>query len=113
LYMGRWHKDAQRFLKRYRRELAARRVGVFALGPRTLAEADVSESRKQLDAALADVPDVKPTAVAIFGGVVDPAQLHFPFKHMPACDARDWDAIRAWADTFGGECGQLVRGGVS
>jgi hypothetical protein len=29
--------------------------------------------------------------------VIDPSQLHFPFDHMPTSDARDWDAIRAWA----------------
>ena len=36
--------------------------------------------------------------MAIFGGVVDPAKLHFPFSHMDATDARDWDAIHTWAD---------------
>src|SRR3954468_10254305 len=100
LYTGRWHKDAQRFLKRYHRQLAERHVGVFALGPRTLAETEVTESRKQLDAALATVPDVEPAAVAIFGGVVDPTQMHFPFNRMAASDARDWNAIRAWAGDF-------------
>ena len=37
-------------------------------------------------------------AVAIFGGVVDPRKLSFPFNHMPASDARDWEAIHAWTD---------------
>jgi Flavodoxin domain len=36
-------------------------------------------------------------AVAIFGDVVDPAKLGFAFKRLSAPDARDWDAIRAWA----------------
>ena len=54
---------------------------------------DVASSRSQLDRALAATPQVKPDPVAIFGGVVDPAKLRFPFNRLPASDARDWDAI--------------------
>jgi len=97
LYMGRWHPDARDFLKRHRRLLATLRLAVFAMGPRTLADSDVEESRKQLDNALAMVPELEPVSVGIFGGVVDPAKLRFPFNRMPASDARDWDAIHAWA----------------
>lgn len=97
LYMGRWHADARDFLKRHRRPLAPLRLAVFAMGPRTLAESDIEESRKQLDNALAMVPELEPVSVAVFGGVVDPAKLRFPFNRMPASDARDWDAIQAWA----------------
>jgi len=97
LYMGRWHSDARDFLKRHRRLLATLRLAVFAMGPRTLAESDVEESREQLGNALAMVPELEPVSVAVFGGVVDPAKLRFPFNRMPASDARDWDAIHAWA----------------
>jgi len=97
LYMGRWHADARDFLKRHRRTLVPLRLAVFAMGPRTLAESDVEESRQQLDNALAMVPELEPVSVAVFGGVVDPAKLRFPFNRMPASDARDWDAIHAWA----------------
>jgi hypothetical protein len=38
-----------------------------------------------------------PATVAIFGGVVDPTKLHFPFTHMQASDARDWNAVSSWA----------------
>jgi menaquinone-dependent protoporphyrinogen oxidase len=96
LYMGRWHRDARRFLKRHRDELARMPVAVFAMGPATLEEKDVASSRKQLERALRKAPEVRPASVAIFGGVVDPAKLRFPFNRMPASDARDWDAIAAW-----------------
>jgi menaquinone-dependent protoporphyrinogen oxidase len=96
LYTGRWHRDARAFLKQHRHALAERPVAVFGMGPRTLAANDVADSRAQLDKALAAVPEVKPLSVAIFGGVVDPTQLRFPFNRMPASDARDWDAIGAW-----------------
>jgi menaquinone-dependent protoporphyrinogen oxidase len=95
LYVGRWHADARKFLQRHADALAGKTLAVFALGPRTLEERDVAGSRKQLDRALAGV---EPDAVAVFGGVVDPVGLRFPFNRMPASDARDWDAIRAWAE---------------
>jgi menaquinone-dependent protoporphyrinogen oxidase len=98
LYMGRWHHDATHFLERYRDELAELPVAVFAMGPGTLEDNDVARSRAQLDKALSKVPEVEPVALAIFGGVVDPSTLHFPLNHMPATDARDWEAIEAWSE---------------
>jgi menaquinone-dependent protoporphyrinogen oxidase len=100
LYMGRYHPDAVHFLKRHRRALEEIPFAVFAMGPKTLAEAEVAASRGQLDRALATVPELAPAAVAIFGGVVDPGKLRFPFKRMAASDARDWDAIAAWGRAF-------------
>jgi menaquinone-dependent protoporphyrinogen oxidase len=95
LYFGQWHDDARAFLSRFRTALAERPLAVFALGPKTAAEDDLAESRAQLDRALGDV---EPDTVAVFGGVIDPAKLRFPFNRMPASDARDWDAIAVWAD---------------
>ena len=102
LYTGRLHKDARRFLARHREALAGRALAIFALGPRTLEAADVAGSRAQLDRALHAVPELHPVSVAIFGGVIDPEKLRFPFKRMPASDARDWAAIDAWAAELAG-----------
>jgi menaquinone-dependent protoporphyrinogen oxidase len=95
LYFGRWHDDARAFLKRFGAALADRPLAMFALGPKTASPHDLAESRTQLDHALRDA---EPAMVAVFGGVIDPAKLRFPFDRMPASDARDWDAIAAWAD---------------
>jgi menaquinone-dependent protoporphyrinogen oxidase len=103
LYMGRWHGEARRFLTRHHRELAGKPVAIFALGPLKLDDKQVTGSRHQLDRALAKVHNVKPVSVAIFGGEIDPAKLRFPFNRMPAGDARDWDAIRAWARELASE----------
>jgi menaquinone-dependent protoporphyrinogen oxidase len=97
LYMGRLHQDATGFLKRHRHALQEIPLAVFAIGPKTMGEADVAASRKQLDHALAEFAELSPIAVAIFGGVVDPTKLRFPFKRLRASDARDWDAIDAWS----------------
>ena len=101
LYMGHWHHDAVAFLKQHQPALRHLPLAVFAMGPKTLAETDVASSRAQFDHALAGFPQLEPASVAIFGGVVDPSKLHFPFNRMPASDARDWSAIDDWAIEVG------------
>lgn len=96
LYMGRWHADARAFLRRHRAALEDRALAVFALGPLTLEGNQVADSRKQLENALTHL-GMRPQFVTVFGGVVDPKKLHFPFNRMPATDARDSQAIRRWA----------------
>ena len=105
LYMGRLHRDARRFLRRHRETLSTLPVAVFAMRPRTLEAKDVASSREQLDHALDRVPEVAPFSVAVFGGVVDPEELDFPFNRMLASDACDWDAIYAWAEELGARFG--------
>ena len=106
LYTGRWHRDARRFLRHHRRILATMPLAVFAMGPATTDEHSVASALAQLERALGRTPELLPVAVTIFGGVVDPERLPFPFNRMPASDARDWDAITAWADEVAG----LVQG---
>ena len=98
LYMGRLHAEGRAFLHRHREELATLPVAVFAMGPRTLEPSDLAGSCRQLEQALAHEPAVSPFSTAIFGGVLKPAELHFPLSRMHASDVRDWDAIRHWAD---------------
>jgi menaquinone-dependent protoporphyrinogen oxidase len=97
LYTGRWHRDARDLLSRLRRRLDGRPLAVFGMGPRTSSPADLAEARTQLDHALARYPDLHPVAVGVFGGVIDPTHLRFPFSRMAACDARDWQQIHRWA----------------
>lgn len=98
LYMGKWHADARHMLKRHRQELAGKRLAVFGMGPDSLDESKVAESRKQLERSLAATPELEPIAVTIFGGALEPESWRFPFNRLPAFDARDWDAIRGWAE---------------
>jgi menaquinone-dependent protoporphyrinogen oxidase len=106
LYMFHWHKDALRFLSRYREAITQRPVAIFALGPVHADEKEFQGSREQLEKELAKFPWLTPAAIAIFGGKFDPQKLGFPFnllpalKNMPASDVRDWTAIRAWASTL-------------
>jgi menaquinone-dependent protoporphyrinogen oxidase len=53
LYSGRWHRDAHRFLRRHRGELAGVPEAVFGMGPRSDSADAWQRSRAQLDRALA------------------------------------------------------------
>jgi menaquinone-dependent protoporphyrinogen oxidase len=109
LYYFRWMRDARKFLSRHRKTLEHMPVAAFGMGPwnedpEKLAE-ELADALRQLEKALAKFEWLKPAAVASFGGVFDPAKLRFPdnnpaMKSMPAADARDWDAIRAWSETL-------------
>jgi menaquinone-dependent protoporphyrinogen oxidase len=83
-------------------------VAVFALGPLHEAEEQWRAVRLQLKKELAQHPWLSPAAAEIFGGKYDPAKLRFtdkvlaaapasPLYQIPACDLRDWAAIRTWA----------------
>jgi hypothetical protein len=67
-------------------------------GPLELAPAAIESSRRQLNRALAKEHELAPVSATILGGVIDPPKLPFPFTHMAAADARDWQAIDTWAD---------------
>ncbi len=100
IYMDRWHHDARRFLKRYYTTLQEKPTAIFALGPLHQASEEWQDARQQLDRALEKAPLLKPIAIEMFGGVLSPTRLHFPFNHLKASDARNWSNIIDFADTL-------------
>ncbi|MCL2769782.1 MAG: flavodoxin domain-containing protein [Solirubrobacterales bacterium] len=96
LYMGRLQRAGARFLAEHHDELAQLPLAVFALGPNNT-EDSRRGAQRQLDRKLATRPDLHPFAVGLFGGVIDPDKLRFPFTRLNRGDWRDWDAIRLWA----------------
>jgi menaquinone-dependent protoporphyrinogen oxidase len=102
LYMGRFHKDAGRFLATNRKALIKVPVALFVLGPAQKNEKDWTGAQMQLQKELAKFSWLSPVSQKIFGGKFDPSKLGFPFslipalRKMPASDVRDWTAIRAW-----------------
>ena len=116
IYTGRWHSDSKAFIKRFGEQLAAMPVAIFAMGPKTSESDDLASAREQLDVNLKRLPAIGAEPVAVFGGVINPAKLHFPFSRLEASDARDWDAIAAFADRFaervGAYNGSVQRAGI-
>jgi menaquinone-dependent protoporphyrinogen oxidase len=104
LYMGRFHQDARRFLSAHGNALIKMPVALFVLGPVQTVEKDWAGARTQLEKELARYPWFSPVSPQIFGGKFDPLKLGFPYslipplRKLPAGDARDWTAIRAWAN---------------
>jgi menaquinone-dependent protoporphyrinogen oxidase len=103
LYTGRLHPHAKRFLERHEGVLAELPLAVFGSGPRTLEPEDVTSALRQLRSGLnAAVPRLRPVSLTVFGGAIDPHALRWPLSRMQASDARDWDAVRAWATELAG-----------
>lgn len=108
-YIGSLLKDARQFLSKHAEKLAQLPVALFTLGPTK--KEDYEGTLGQIDAVLAKFPWLKPVAVKMFGGKLDPARLRFPdslltklpaspLHDMPFMDIRDWEAIRAWANSL-------------
>lgn len=69
---------------------------------------DVPDARARADSFLAPLKKAaQPVSVGLFGGLVDADRAPFPIKlavkAMPQGDYRDWDAIRAWAESLRGK----------
>jgi menaquinone-dependent protoporphyrinogen oxidase len=107
MYMFRWHKDAHHFLDRFRRDLTGSLpIAILAGGPIEDTSEQWQDRRRDLHQELAKHPWLTPVSVQLIGGKFDPAKLRFPYsllpalRKMPACDLRDWEAIRAWASAL-------------
>ena len=104
VYIGRWRKEATRFLKANEKALAERPVWLFSSGP--LGEGDAAEQAGDMGfpKGLRPIADrIKVRDIAIFHGAVDLQKLNplerWMFKQVksPLGDFRDWDAIAEWA----------------
>ena len=105
LYMFRLIRPGRRFFSRHHARLSRMPVAVFGMGPLEDLEEHYVHARRHLDKTLAKYQQVSPVAVEIFGGVLNPEKLRFPYsnpgmKAMPPVDLRDWKVIDAWADSL-------------
>ncbi len=101
IYSTRLHPNAHIFLARHSEALKQLPVAIFALGPLSSDGAAKQASRRQFDKDIEKYPWLKPVAVEIFTGKIDPAKLGFFARLVtPASDHRDWEAIRAWANAL-------------
>jgi menaquinone-dependent protoporphyrinogen oxidase len=99
IYNASWHPEAHQFLSQFQGALSQRPVAIFALGPLSTGDAAMQRSRRQLDKELGKYPWLKPVAVQMFVGKLDPSKLSFFERLMTtASDHRDWQTIRTWAD---------------
>jgi menaquinone-dependent protoporphyrinogen oxidase len=104
VYMGRWRKEAVKFLQANEKALAQRSVWLFNSGPLGKGDAAELAAGWGFPKGLQPIADrIRPRDNAIFHGAVDLRKLNplerFGFKNAPSSvgDFRDWDAITAWA----------------
>ena len=104
VYMGRWRKEAAKFLETNEKALAERPVWLFGSGP--LGKGDPVELAEGwgFPKGLQPIVDrIHPRDNALFHGAVDLQELNqlerWMFKNAQSSvgDFRDWDAIAAWA----------------
>jgi menaquinone-dependent protoporphyrinogen oxidase len=98
VYVTRWRREAVRFARRFRKQLAARRVWLFEsgwVGTRPEEPEPSAGARRTAARVGARTP-------AVFGGRLDPELatgfLDRRLAREMAGDARDWGEITAWAD---------------
>jgi menaquinone-dependent protoporphyrinogen oxidase len=105
LYMHRWHKDAARFARRHRKELADKPVWLFSSGPldNSAAERDIAP----VGAARWARTALRARQHRTFGGVLDEGAkgriAHRMVANGAGGDFRDQDQITAWATEIGTE----------
>ncbi|MEV8550222.1 flavodoxin domain-containing protein [Streptomyces glaucescens] len=105
LYVGRWHKDARRFVRRHGKALAERPLWLFSSGP-----LDASASERDIP----PVPAVKKAMTRLdarehvtFGGCLEEGAkgwvARMIVRNGKGGDFRDFDQIEAWAARIGRE----------
>lgn len=108
VYIGKWRKDAVKFLEANEKELTARAVWLFSSGPP--GEGDPVELLDgwRFPEAQGPIADrIQPRDIAVFHGEVNLDKLNFFEKWVstkvksPMGDFRDWEAISAWAASIG------------
>ena len=104
VYVGRWRKEAVKFLEANEQALAERDVWLFSSGP--TGEGDPAQLLQgwQFPEGQQEIADrIQPHEIVVFHGELDVKDLNFIEKRMikmvqaPTGDFRDWEGIIAWA----------------
>ena len=107
VYVGRWRKEAAKFLRDREEELSGRPVWLFSSGP--TGEGDPVETMNgwRFPENLKDVADrIGPQDMAVFLGAINLGALNLIERAAirkvgaPVGDFRDWDAITEWAKSI-------------
>ncbi len=108
VYIGKWQKEAEKFLQANEKTLAERPVWLFSSGPSGEGDPIKLVEGWRLPAALQPVVDrIRPRDVTVFHGNIDLNKINvmekFAVKNIvkkPFGDYRDWDMIATWASTI-------------
>lgn len=115
VFIGKWTKPAQEFLRRNAEAMAEKKVALFVCCSDVLFEEKVDAGRKMYLEDVAAAYDLRPVAMGMFGGEVDFNKYsmftRFLLSKVGAREAmetrgietskpydfRDWEQVRTWA----------------
>lgn len=108
IYIGKWQKEAVKFLQANEKILADRPVWLFSSGPTGVGDPVELVEGLRLPADLQPVADrIHPRDITVFHGYINPDKINFIEKwavkslvKKPMGDFRDWDAIVTWTTTI-------------
>lgn len=107
VYIGKWRKEAVKFLQEHEKALTERMVWLFSSGPTGTGDPVELADDWLFPPMLQPVVDrIQPQDIALFSGELNPEELNFIEKWMirtvkaPVGDFRDWDGITAWATSI-------------
>jgi len=107
VYIGKWRKEAVKFLKANEKALAERQVWLFSSGPTGEGDAVELGEGWRFPKSLQPIADrIRPRDIAVFHGALDVGKLNLIERWMiknvkaPLDDFRDWEAITSWADNI-------------
>jgi len=113
LYIGRWLRDAAKFLEANEKALAERQVWVFSSGPTEEGDPVELLDGQRIPKALQPIADrIRPRDVTVFHGYNNVDKMSGLEKWMikrveaPMGDFRDWEAISSWAAGIASEVQQ-------
>ncbi len=109
VYIGKWAKEAVKFLKANEQILAGRMIWLFSSGP--TGEGDpiqLVEGWQLPEDVKPVVSRIHPKGITVFHGHINPEKVNFIEKwavknlvKKPMGDFRDWNSITAWTTRIG------------
>lgn len=110
VYIGKWRKDAVRFVNVFEKELNEKKVWIFSTGPTGKGDPSVLLEGWNMPKNLEPlVKLIAPEDITIFHGSLDIDKLNGVHRFMikkvkaPIGDFRVWEDIRAWAEKIAHE----------
>ena len=115
IQMGKWTKEALKFIKKHRDILAQKKVAIF-VSCLSAAQPDKCNTarREYLENIDESFPEINPISRGLFGGLIDTTRGNFVTRTVMQAlvkslveddevpperiDLRDWEQIRLWAE---------------
>ena len=109
---SKWLPEAMAFVEKNQKVLNQMPVAYFLTCLALYEETEASRrtARSYMDPVLQAVPHVKPVEMGLFAGTLDYSKLNLMYRKVmkskmkkqgvPEGDFRDWDSIRAWAESL-------------